>query len=42
MNERMNDRMNGRMNDHNFGSIMAKQRLFGRTNGRTIDRTNEP
>jgi hypothetical protein len=46
-NERaMNDRMIGRTNDQNFGSITAEQRLFGRMNGRTIERsierTNEP
>jgi hypothetical protein len=37
----MNDRMIERMNDRNFGSIMAGKRLFGRTNGRTIGRTDE-
>ena len=46
MNERTNDRMIGRTNDRNFGSITAGKRLFGRTNGRTIERsderTNEP
>jgi hypothetical protein len=31
----MNDHMIERTNDWNFGSIMAEQRLFGRTNGRT-------
>jgi hypothetical protein len=36
MNERTNDRMIGRTDDRNFGSITAEQRLFGRTNGRTI------
>jgi hypothetical protein len=41
MNERTNDRMIGRTNDRNFGSITVGQRLFGRTNGRTIERTNE-
>jgi hypothetical protein len=42
----MNDRMIKRTNDRNFGSITAGKRLFGRTNGRTIERsderTNEP
>jgi hypothetical protein len=42
----MNNRMIERTNDQNFGSITAEQRLFGRTNGRTIERsderTNEP
>jgi hypothetical protein len=42
----MNDRMIERTNDRNFGSITAGKRLFGRTNGRTIERsderTNEP
>jgi hypothetical protein len=46
MNERTNDRMIERTNDWNFGSIMAGQILFGRTNERTIgrsdERTNEP
>jgi hypothetical protein len=41
MNERTNDRMIGRTNDWNFGSITAEQRLFGRTNGRTIERSDE-
>jgi hypothetical protein len=43
MNERRttNDRMIDRTNDQNFGSIMAEQRLFGRTNGRTIERSDE-
>jgi hypothetical protein len=46
MNERTNDRMIGWTNDRNFGSIMAEQRLLGRTNGWTnkswtIRRTNE-
>jgi hypothetical protein len=36
----MNDRMIERTNDRNFGSITAGKRLFGRTNGRTIERTN--
>jgi hypothetical protein len=30
-----------RTNDRNFGSITAGKRLFGRTNGRTIGRTDE-
>jgi hypothetical protein len=42
----MNDRMIERTNDQNFGSITAGKRLFGRTNGRTIEQsdkqTNEP
>ena len=42
----MNDGMIERTNDRNFGSITAGKRLFGRTNGRTIERsderTNEP
>ena len=42
----MNDRMIERTNDRNFGSITVGKRLFGRTNGRTIERsderTNEP
>jgi hypothetical protein len=46
MNEQTNDRMIGWTNDRNFGSITAEQRLFGQTNGRTIERsderTNEP
>jgi hypothetical protein len=29
------------MNDWNFGSITVEQRLFGRTNGRTIERSDE-
>jgi hypothetical protein len=37
----MNDRMIERTNDQNFGSITAGKRLFGRTNGRTIERTDE-
>jgi hypothetical protein len=35
----MNDRMIERTNDWNFGSIMVGKRLFGRTNGRTDERT---
>jgi hypothetical protein len=35
-----------RMNDRNFGSITTGKRLFGRTNGQMIERsdeqTNEP
>jgi hypothetical protein len=46
MNDRMNDQTIGRTNDRNFGSITAGKRLFGRTNGRMIERsdeqTNEP
>jgi hypothetical protein len=42
----MNDRMIERTNDRNFGSITVGKRLFGRTNERTIkrsdERTNEP
>jgi hypothetical protein len=42
----MNDRMIERTNDQNFGNITAGKGLFGRTNGRTIERsderTNEP
>ena len=42
----MNDRMIEPTDDRNFGSITAGKRLFGRTNGRTIERsderTNEP
>jgi hypothetical protein len=30
-----------RTNDQNFGSIMAEQRLFGRTNGRTMKKDYE-
>jgi hypothetical protein len=41
MNERTNDRMIRRTNDRNFGNITAEQRLFGRTNGRTIERSDE-
>jgi hypothetical protein len=41
MNERTNDRMIERMNNQNFGSITAGQRLFGRTNRRTIERSDE-
>jgi hypothetical protein len=37
----MNERMNDRTNDRNFGSITAEQRLFGRTNGRTIEQSDE-
>jgi hypothetical protein len=37
----MNDRMIERTNDRNFGSITAEQRLFGQTNGRTIERSDE-
>jgi hypothetical protein len=37
----MNDRMIERTNDRNFGSITAGKRLFGRTNGRTIERSDE-
>jgi hypothetical protein len=33
--------MIGRMNDRNFGSITAEQRLFGRTNGKTIELMDE-
>jgi hypothetical protein len=35
----MNDRMIERTDDRNFGSITAGKRLFGRTNGRTDERT---
>jgi hypothetical protein len=42
----MNDRMIEQTDDRNFGSITAGKRLFGQTNGRTIERsderTNEP
>jgi hypothetical protein len=38
MTERTNDRMIGQTNDRNFGSITAEQRLFGQTNGRTMNR----
>jgi hypothetical protein len=41
MNERTDDRMIGRTNDRNFGSITAEQKLFGRTNGRTMNRDYE-
>jgi hypothetical protein len=41
MNERTNDRMIRRTNDRNFGSITVEQRLFGQTNGRTIERSDE-
>jgi hypothetical protein len=41
MNDRTNDRMIGRTNDRNFGNITAEQRLFGRTNGRTMNRDYE-
>jgi hypothetical protein len=41
MNERTNDRMIERTNDRNFGSITAEQRLFGRTNGRMMNRDYE-
>jgi hypothetical protein len=41
MNERTNDRMIERTNDQNFGSITAEQRLFRRTNGRTMNRVYE-
>jgi hypothetical protein len=41
MNERTNDRMIERTNDQNFGSITAEQRLFGRTNRRTMNRDYE-
>jgi hypothetical protein len=37
----MNDRMIERTNDRKFGSITAGKRLFGRTNGRMIGRTDE-
>jgi hypothetical protein len=37
----MNDRMIERTNDQNFGSITAGKRLFGRMNGRTIERSDE-
>jgi hypothetical protein len=37
----MNDRMIERTDDRNFGSITAGKGLFGRTNDRTIGRTNE-
>jgi hypothetical protein len=37
----MNDRMIERTNDRNFGIITAGKRLFWRTNGRTIGRTDE-
>jgi hypothetical protein len=33
--------MNERTNDRNFGSITAEQRLFGRTNGRMIEPSDE-
>jgi hypothetical protein len=41
MNERTNDRMIERTIDRNFGSITAEQRLFGQTNGRTMNRDYE-
>jgi hypothetical protein len=41
MYERPNDRMIGRTNDQNFGSVTAEQRLFGRMNGRTFERSDE-
>jgi hypothetical protein len=37
----MNDRMIERTNDRNFGSITAGKRLFGRKDGRTIERSDE-
>jgi hypothetical protein len=37
----MNDRMIEQTNDRNFGSITAEQRLFGRTKGQTIERSDE-
>jgi hypothetical protein len=37
----MNDRMIEQTNDRNFGSITTGKRLFGRTNGRTIERSDE-
>jgi hypothetical protein len=41
--ERTDERSNDRMNEHrNFDNITAEQILLGRTNGRTIGRTNEP
>jgi hypothetical protein len=39
--ERTDERSNDRTNDRNFGNITAEQRLFGRTNGRTIERSDE-
>jgi hypothetical protein len=39
MNEWTNDRMIGQTNDQNFGSIMAGQRLSGRTMNRDYERT---
>jgi hypothetical protein len=33
--------MNELTNDQNLGSIITEQRLFGRTNGRTIEQSNE-
>jgi hypothetical protein len=33
--------MNEQTNDRNFGSIMAEQRLLGRTNERRIEQTNK-
>jgi hypothetical protein len=41
MKEWMNDRMIGRTNDRKFSSITAEQRLFGQTNGRTMNRDYE-
>jgi hypothetical protein len=35
----MNDRMIERTNDRNFSSITTGKKLFGRTNGRTDERT---
>jgi hypothetical protein len=37
----MNERSNDRTNDRNFDSITAGKRLFGQTNGRTIERSDE-
>jgi hypothetical protein len=37
----MNNRMIERTNDRNFGSIMAEQRLFGRTIERSDERSDE-
>jgi hypothetical protein len=37
----MNDRMIERTNDRNFCSITGGKILFGRTNGRTIERSDE-
>jgi hypothetical protein len=37
----MNDRMIERTNDQNFGNITAGKILFGRTDGRTIEGSDE-